>query len=108
MEAGGLQELQDDFVAETGLAFSFIFALSQGASGQPAGIEDVQAYVPRINDPLFPVLADGESQLPAISPMNEGHPEVCALSPEFEIISCYVGHGGHEQALADIRAHADL
>ena len=73
-----------------------------------AGFEDVEAYVPRINDPSFPVLADGERKFPEITPMGDGHPEICSLTPELQIISCYVGHGGHEQALQDVREHAGL
>ena len=30
-----VSKIQDDFVAETGLGFSFIFILSEGASGNP-------------------------------------------------------------------------
>jgi hypothetical protein len=39
---------------------------------------------------------------------QEVHPEMCALSPDLEIISCYYGHGGYEDALQDIRDHAGL
>ena len=73
-----------------------------------AGFEDVEAYYPRINEPSFPVFADGDHQLPAISPMDNRIPEVCSLSPEMEIISCYAEHGGHQQALLDIKAHAGI
>ena len=39
---------------------------------------------------------------------QEVHPEMCAVSPEMRIISCYSGHGGYVNALNDIRAHAGL
>ena len=39
---------------------------------------------------------------------QEYHPEMCALAPELEVISCYRGHGGYEQALEDIKSHAGL
>ncbi len=109
MEAGGLQEQQEAFVADTGLDFSFIFVLYEGASGNPAVVEDVINYADTIGNPTFPVLADGESQLATHTPMTQlTHPEVCALSHELEILSCYSGHGGYEDALTDIREHAGL
>lgn len=108
MEAGGLQARQDQFIAETGLEFSFIFALYQGASGNPAVAEDVAAYANTIGNPLFPVLADGIGAIAGATPMNlQTHPQMCALSPEFEIISCYSGHGGYEDALTDIVEHSE-
>ena len=42
------------------------------------------------------------------TPMELGHPQVCALSDELEIISCYDGHGSYELALEDIKLHAGL
>ncbi|MAA80306.1 MAG: hypothetical protein CL916_13715 [Deltaproteobacteria bacterium] len=86
-----------------------MFALYEGSGGNPAVAEDVIAYHERIGEPTFPVLADGSGLLAGSTPMTqEHHPEMCALTPEFEIISCYKGHGGYEQALADIKAHAGL
>ena len=109
MEAGGLQEAQDNFIAETGLAFSFMFALYEGSSGNPAGVEDVMAYHEVIGSPSFPIFADGTGKISGATPMTQlSHPEMCAFSPEFEIISCYAGHGGYEEALNDIKAHAGL
>ena len=106
--AGGLQELQNEFIAETGLDFSFLFVLSQDSNGNTADVEDVVSYHTMMNEPSFPVLADGARQLAVITPMGEGQPEMCALSPQMEIIRCYFESGGHEQALLDIRAHAGI
>ena len=109
MEAGGLQERQETFVAETGLDFSFIFVLYEGASGNPAVVEDVINYAETIGSPSFPVLADGNGSISDATPMTQfTHPQMCALTPELEIISCYSGHGGYEDALSDIRDHAGL
>ena len=55
------------------------------------------------------MFADGEGLIADATPLTEtAHPEMCAITPEMEIISCYDGHGGHEAALDDIRAHAGL
>ena len=70
MEAGGLQERQEEFIAETGLDFSFIFVLSEGASGNPAMVEDVVAYAERIGSPDFPVFAGGDGAIADATPMN--------------------------------------
>ena len=82
--------------------------LSDGMDGLDAEFADLQEYYPLINEPSFPTLVDGEAAIPAITPMIDGNPEVCGLTPELEIIHCYVGHGGNEQALNDIKEHAGL
>ena len=58
----------------------------------------------------FPVLADGSETFKALTPMTqEVHPEMCALTPDMKILSCYSGHGsGVEAALQDIRDHAGI
>jgi hypothetical protein len=83
--------------------------LYEGASGNAAILQDVIAYHTRIGEPNFPIFADGSGKLRASTPMTQNaHPEMCAVTPEFEIISCYAGHGGYESALDDIKAHAGL
>jgi hypothetical protein len=83
--------------------------LYEGNSGNPAVKEDCEAYAETIGSPSFPVFADGSYAITAATPMtNITHPEMCALTPEMEIISCYSGHGSYENALDDIRAHAGL
>jgi hypothetical protein len=109
VEAGGLQEKQEAFVAETGLPFSFIFVLSEGASGNPAVSEDAIAYADRIGSPNFPILAGGDGSIVDATPMTqEAHPEICAFTPDLEIIECFVGHGGSDDALDVIRSHAGI
>lgn len=109
MEAGGLQDASDAFIAETNLPFSFIFTLYEGTSGGPANYNDIVTYHEVIGAPDFPILADGEDLLPDRTPMNgRTHPEMCALAPDMTIISCYSGHGGYESAMDDIKAHAGL
>ena len=109
MEAGGLQEKQEAFVAETGLPFSFIFVLSEGASGNPAMAQDVIAYAERIGSPDFPVLAGGDGAIVDATPMTQdAHPEICAMTPELEILDCFVGHGGYDDAFDVIKNHAGI
>ena len=75
MEAGRLQDAQDDFIAETGLEFSFLFALYEGASGYPATEDDCDSYAGLIGNPNFPVMADGDKLIADHTPMTqERHP----------------------------------
>ena len=91
------------------MGFSFLFALYEGGSGNPATAEDVEAYARQVGITTFPVFADGGSNYANATPMTQlRHPEMCAVSPEMRIISCYHGHGGYEAALNDIRVHAGL
>jgi hypothetical protein len=86
-----------------------LFALYEGGSGNPAVFEDAESYAYRIGSPNFPVFADGTRQIKGATPMTQlTHPEMCALTPDLEIISCYSGHGGYDGALDDIRTHAGL
>ena len=91
------------------MEFSFLFALYEGGSGNPAVFEDCESYSETIGSPNFPVFADGTGKIKGATPMTQNtHPEMCALTPEMEIISCYSGHGGYQGALDDIKAHAGL
>jgi len=109
VEAGRLQDAQDNFIAETGLEFSFIFALYEGASGYPATENDCDSYAETIGNPDFPVMADGDKLIAAATPMTQDrHPEMCGIAPDMTIITCYYGHGGYDRALDDIKAHAGL
>ena len=103
-----LQDAQDEFIAETGLEFSFLFALFEGGSGNPATADDCAAYAETINNPSFPVFADSNYLVKNATPMRNGHPEMCALTPDMEIISCYAGHNAYENCLDDIKEHAGL
>ena len=85
MEAGGLQERQEEFIAETGLDFSFIFVLSEGASGNPAMVEDVVAYAERIGSPTFPVLAGGDGTVVDATPMQQSTSRSMCVA-EFKIV----------------------
>ena len=93
-------------MAETGLGFSFLFALFQGASGYPATANDSEGYAQTIGNPNFPVFADGEGQIQEATPLIEAHPEICVLSPSMEILYCDSGHRSYEVALDVIRDHA--
>lgn len=98
-----------EFKQETGLPFSFLFALYEGGSGDPAVKEDAEAYAEYIGDPRFPVFADGEGRFERTTPLDpSSHPQICALTDELVILGCYNGHGTYEDALDDIREHAGL
>ena len=72
-------------------------------------MEDAISYHERIGEPSFPIFADGTGLLAGATPLTqEYHPEMCAMTPELEFISCYQGHGGYERALDDIKEHAGL
>ena len=89
--------------------FSFLFAIYEGGGGDPATASDCEAYAETIGSPSFPVFADGTFQIAGVTPMTQNtHPEMCALSPDLEVISCYSGHGGYFNALDDIKSHAGL
>jgi hypothetical protein len=92
-----------------------MFALYEGTSGNPAQAVDCTAYSNQLlskgwtNTTELPIFADGTRTLANITPMTQNaHPELCALTPELAIISCYAGHGKIENALQDIRVHAGL
>ena len=94
---------------ETGLDFSFLFALYEGGSGNPATAEDVEAYAEIIGDPSFPVFADGSQTIVDSTPMTQNtHPEMCALTPDMALIACDDGHNGYRDMLDAIREHAGL
>ena len=38
----------------------------------------------------------------------DAHPEICVFTPEFEIVECFVGHGGTDDAFDVIRNHAGI
>jgi len=108
-EAVGLPYYQEDFIAETGLDFSFMFVIFAGFLGYEATEEDCAEYAEHIGNPDFPVFADGEKRLHDATPMNgESHPEVCAIGPDMTILECWSGHGSVETALDKIRETAGL
>lgn len=107
--AGDLQTIQDEFIAETGLDFQFLLVLYENASGYPATPEDGLAYAQSIENPDFPVFVDGEDLVVGATPLtNNSRPEMCVLSPDLEIVGCYTGYDGHENALNEIKNHAGL
>ena len=64
--------------------------LSEGASGNPAVVEDVVAYAERIGSPDFPILAGGDGSVADATPLSQiAHPEICVFTPEFEIVECF-------------------
>lgn len=86
-----------------------MIALYEGGSGAPADKNDAEAYADVLGKPRFPVFADGDGKIADVTPMDQQtHPQMCSLSPEYEILGCHEGHGAYEDAFDDIRAHAGL
>jgi hypothetical protein len=109
VEAGRLQAKQEEFIAETGLDFRFLFALYEGASGNPANANDCDSYAETIGALDFPVFADNSKQISSTTPITQKtHPQMCGMTPEMVILDCYGGHNAYENALNDIKAHAGL
>ena len=108
-EAKRLQSVQEDFVSETGLDFQFMLVLYENSSGYPATPEDGASFADSIENPNFPVFADGNDMVVNATPLtNNSRPEMCALSPELEIIGCFTGYDGYANALNEIKTHAGL
>ena len=112
-EVGRLPSIKDEFNQDSGMDTGIIFSLYEATSGAPPTAVDSAAYANQLlahgwvetND--LPVLADGTYTLATLTPMTQNaHPELCAVTPELMIISCYTGHGTIHTALEDIRAHA--
>ena len=107
MEAGSLQSAQQNFRVETGLPFTFVFALYENGSHQPPNAQDVKIYAQQLGITQFPVLADGVGAFANATPMTQStHPEVCAVAPDMTLISCGSGHKSYLQRLQDIKSHA--
>lgn len=84
-----------------------MFAIYEGTTGAKATAADAVAYARYLGITDFPVMADGDLNFVAVTPMTqESHPEVCAIAPDLRVISCYSGHGSYETALDDIRRRA--
>ena len=81
----------------------------EGASGRPANANDCSSYAEAIGNPSFPVMADEFEDAVGVTPITlRAHPEMCALAPDMTILGCYTGHGAYEDALNEIREHADI
>ena len=108
-EATDLQTVQDEFIAETNLDFQFLLVLYESYTGYPAEPEDGVAFAEQIGSPSFPVFTDGKDMVVGATPLTiNPKREVCALSPELEIIGCFTGYDGYENALNTIKDHAGL
>jgi hypothetical protein len=91
------------------LNFSFLFALYAGGTGKPANENDCKAYADEIGMTKFPVMADGSKTIAGNTPMTEEfHPEMCALTPDMEIIACSYGHKAYKQMFLAITNHAGI
>jgi hypothetical protein len=108
-EAVALPDKQIQFINETGIDFSFMFALLGGTNGGEARPEDSEWYASQLGDPPFPVFVDiGDETLADATPLSGiAYPELCVLSPAMEILACYSGHDRIDMGLDDIQNHAN-
>jgi hypothetical protein len=91
------------------LEFSFILALNESSSGGPASVNDASAYATTIDAQESPVFADGGGALIGATPFTGNtRPELCALTPDMEILACTTGHGAYQGLLNQIKTHAGL
>ncbi len=59
--------------------------------------EDALIYWEAIDDDAMPVLSDHEQQVIASMPYDgSALPGKCVLTPEMEILHCYMGHGNDQ------------
>lgn len=96
----------DEFAAEhPDIPFSFLVTLFADTLGYVPDGEDALIYWEEIGDPRIPVLADFDQRvIPATPYDGSALPGKCALTPEMEILTCWMGHG-NEDGLEAIVEH---
>ena len=106
MEAVSLPREQAEFLgAHPGLSFSFLLALYADTLGQVPDGADAAAYSEGIGDASLPVLADHTQRILSVTPYDGlAMPGKCVLTPEMEILYCWVGHG-NEDGLGAVVEH---
>ena len=67
------------------------------------------SYAEVIDNPGFAVFADGDRVVVEATPLtSNSRPEMCAHFPDIEIIGCFSGFDGYENALNEIKSHTGL
>jgi hypothetical protein len=82
--------------------------LTENASGGYPSGNDSRAYAEALELEGFPVTADLDQRVLSVTPWDgRQRPGKCALSPEMQMLECYVGDDD-TAGFAAIRAHAGL
>ncbi len=100
-EAVELEERGHEFRDETGIDYSLVIALFQGASGGEPVPEEADEYAKAIDvKRRIPVLSDLAIKTIDRTPYDGGTlPGICLLSPEMVMLECWEGEGESEKAL---------
>jgi hypothetical protein len=105
VEAVGLPDHQEAFIAETGIEMTWILALFQDWAGKPPVAADAVDYAKVVGDPPYPVIADYQGRLTEVTPWTgQRLPGKCVLSPQMEILDCY-NAVDNTRAFDAIKAH---
>lgn len=71
--------------------------LFQDILGNVPDGEDAAVYSSAIGDPTLPVLADDTQRILSATPYDgSALPGKCVLTPEMEILYCWMGHGSED------------
>jgi hypothetical protein len=101
-----LASRQQQFLAETGLPFSYMIVVNKDGNNQPPTGDTATAYATTVGA-TYPVLADPTDGVAMGSPWNGSTlPGKCALAPDMTILTCWTGGGEDTQGYDAIKAHA--
>ena len=103
-----LAKRQQDFIAQTGLPFSYMIILNQDAQGKAPKGATAEAYAAQVKA-TYPVFADPTDATSKASPWNGSSlPGKCAVAPDMTLLKCWTGHGADTKGYDAIKAHAGL
>jgi hypothetical protein len=106
-EAVSFPERTEEFVDETGIAFSYVLALFEDAQGNVPDAEDALSYWEVVDEPDVPITADPDGQMFDATPFDGSPlPGKCILSPTMEILECEEGEAEDDWAFEIIEEHA--
>ncbi len=99
VEAGSLQQREEDFRDETGIPLSYVVIVFEGTNGQRPSAGVAPLYWEAIDEPSFPVVADTDQACLEATDFNGRNlAGKCLISPEMEILACTTGHGPDDWA----------
>jgi hypothetical protein len=91
-EIDTLTQRNHDFVADTGIPFSYIVVIFEGEDGLPPSAQAAATYAEAVEAEEIAVFADVDGEILRSTPY-EGFevPAKCLVSPQMEIIQCSAG-----------------